>query len=99
MPSAKEMRLRIRSIKNLSQVTKALETVSASKVRKAVQANNATRPYTEKAWKVLAHLARQPGRSSLHPLLTQRAQVNRVLVIMISSDRGLAGSYNVNIVR
>ncbi len=99
MPSAKEMRLRIRSIKNLSQVTKALETVSASKVRKAVQAVSATQPYTEKAWKVLVHLARQPGHASLHPLLTQRTQVNKILVIMISSDRGLAGSYNVNIVR
>lgn len=99
MPSAKEMRLRIRSIKNLSQVTKALETVSASKVRKAVQAESATRPYTEKSWKVLVHLARQPGRASLHPLLTQRMQVKKILVIMISSDRGLAGSYNVNIVR
>ena len=99
MPSAKEMRLRIRSIKNLSQVTKALETVSASKVRKAVQAHNATRPYTEKAWKVLVHLARQPGHNSLHPLLMQREVVKNVLVIMISSDRGLAGSYNVNIVR
>lgn len=93
------MRLRIRSIKNLSQVTKALETVSASKVRKAVQAESATRPYTEKAWKVLVHLARQPGHASLHPLLTQRTQVKKILVIMISSDRGLAGSYNVNIVR
>lgn len=99
MPSAKEMRLRIRSIKNLAQVTKALETVSASKVRKAVQAVNATRPYTEKAWKVLVHLARQPGHAMLHPLLTQRDQVKKILVIMMSSDRGLAGSYNVNIVR
>lgn len=99
MPSAKEMRLRIRSVKNLSQVTKALETVSASKVRKAVQAELGTRPYTEKAWKVLVHLARQPGRESLHPLLMQRSEVKKVLVIMVSSDRGLAGSYNVNIVR
>jgi len=99
MPSAKEMRLRIRSIKNLAQVTKALETVSASKVRKAVQAVSATRPYTEKAWKVLVHLARQPGHAMLHPLLTQREQVKKILVIMMSSDRGLAGSYNVNMVR
>lgn len=99
MPSAKEMRLRIRSITNLAQVTKAMETVSASKVRKAVQAVNATRPYTEKAWKVLVHLARQPGRYSLHPLLMQRAEVKKVLVVFVSGDRGLAGSYNVNIVR
>lgn len=99
MASAREMRLRIRSIKNLSQVTRALETVSASKVRKATAAVTATRPYAEKAWKVLIHLARQPGANSLHPLLTERKTVNKVLVILISGDRGLAGAYNVNILR
>ncbi|HZU87314.1 MAG TPA: ATP synthase F1 subunit gamma [Anaerolineaceae bacterium] len=99
MPSARDMRLRIRSVKNIAQVTKALETVSASKVRKAVQLYQATRPYAEKAWKVLVHLARQPGHNSLHPLLCERSEVKNVLVVMISSDRGLAGSYNVNILR
>jgi F-type H+-transporting ATPase subunit gamma len=94
------MRLRIRSVKNLSQVTRALETVSASKVRKAMQAALATRPYAEKAWKVLLHLARQPIQmQSLHPLLVERSQVGNILVIMITGDRGLAGSYNVNMLR
>ncbi len=99
MPSAREMRLRMRSVKNIAQVTKALETVSASKVRKAVQLYQATRPYAEKAWKVLVHLARQPGHNSLHPLLCERDGVKNILVVMVSSDRGLAGSYNVNILR
>jgi F-type H+-transporting ATPase subunit gamma len=99
MPSTRELRLRVRSIKNLSQVTKALETVSASYVRKAVQATLATRPYAEKAWRVLVHLALQPGHANLHPLLRERNDVRRVLVIMVSSDRGLAGAYNVNILR
>jgi F-type H+-transporting ATPase subunit gamma len=99
MPSTREMRLRIRSVKNISQVTRALETVSASRVRKAISANTATQPYAEKAWKVLVHLSRQPGRSSLHPLLTERQEVRNVLAVMISGDRGLAGAYNVNIVR
>lgn len=99
MASAREMRLRMRSVKNIAQVTKALETVSASKVRRAVQLNTATRPYSEKAWKLLVHLARQPGGRELHPLLTERTKINRVLVIMVSSDRGLAGAYNVNILR
>lgn len=99
MPSTRELRLRVRSIKNLAQVTKALETVSASYVRRAVQTNQATRPYSEKAWDVLVHLANQPGRESLHPLLTERNEINRVLVVMISGDRGLAGAYNVNILR
>lgn len=99
MPSTREMRLRIRSVKSISQVTRALETVSASKVRRATQAALATGPYAEKAWKVLIHLARQPGHTSLHPLLTERKEVKRALIIMISGDRGLAGSYNVNILR
>ena len=99
MPSPRELRLRVRSIKNLAQVTRALETVSASYVRKAVQATLATRAYSEKAWQVLTHLAVQPGHSSLHPLLTERTQVNKILVLMVSGDRGLAGAYNVNILR
>ncbi len=99
MPSAREMRLRIRSVKNISQLTSALQTVSASYVRRAVRAATATRPYTEKAWKVLVHLARQPGANILHPLLTERETVRNILVILITSDRGLAGAYNVNIVR
>jgi len=93
------MRLRIRSVKNLAQVTRAQETVSASKVRRAIQAYQATRPYAEKAWKTLIHLARQPGHQSLHPLLAERDIVRNVLVLVISSDRGLAGAYNVNIIR
>ncbi len=99
MASSREMRMRMKSVRNLAQVTKALETVSASKVRRAIQANQATRPYAEKAWKTLLHLARQPGHQSLHPLLAERESVRKILVLMISSDRGLAGAYNVNIVR
>jgi F-type H+-transporting ATPase subunit gamma len=99
MPSTRELRLRVRSIKNLAQVTKALETVSASYVRKGVQATLATRPYAEKAWKVLIHLVRQPGHAHLHPLLQERDEVHSVLMVMISGDRGLAGAYNVNILR
>lgn len=99
MPSAREMRLRIKSVKDLSQVTRALKTVSASKVRKGVAANAASLPYSQKAWKVLIDLAKQPGHTSLHPLLCERKQIDRVMVIMISSDKGLAGSYNMNVLR
>jgi len=99
MPSAREMRLRIRSVKNISQVTRALEAVSASKVRKAVAAVTATRAYATKAWQVLTHIAEQPGRTILHPLLASRSEVHNVLVVAISGDRGLAGAYNTNIIR
>jgi F-type H+-transporting ATPase subunit gamma len=99
MSSAREMRLRIKSIKNLSQVTRALQTVSASKVRKSMQAMHATSAYAEKAMQVLVHLAKQPGHQTLHPLLAERNNIQNTLCILITSDRGLAGSYNVNIVR
>jgi F-type H+-transporting ATPase subunit gamma len=99
MPNAREVRLRIRSVKNISQVTRALQTVSASKVRKAMQAMMNTRPYATKAWQVLTHIAAQPGKDNLHPLLTHRGAVKNILVVMITGDRGLAGAYNSNVVR
>ena len=99
MASAREMRLRIRSVKNISQVTRALQAVSASKVRKAISALMGTRPYATKAWQVLTHVAAQPGRESLHPLLTGRTSVKKTLVVVISGDRGLAGAYNTNLIR
>ena len=99
MASGREMRMRIRSVKNISQVTRALEAVSASKVRRAVDAVEATRPYATKAWQVLTHVAAQPGRDQLHPLLTERTSRKNSLVVVITSDRGLAGAYNTNIIR
>ena len=99
MASAREMRIRIRSVKNISQVTRALEAVSASKVRKAVAAVTATRAYSTKAWQVLTHIAKQPGRATLHPLLARRPRVRNVLVVVVTGDRGLAGAYNTNVIR
>ncbi|MFH1186198.1 MAG: ATP synthase F1 subunit gamma [Chloroflexota bacterium] len=99
MASAREMRLRIKSVKNISQVTRALEAVSAAKVRKSMQAVAATRAYATKAWQVLTHVAAQPGRQSLHPLLTERPNPKSALAIVVTSDRGLAGAYNTNIIR
>jgi len=99
MASAREMRTRIRSVKNISQVTRALEAVSASKVRKAVAAVTATRPYATKAWQVLTHIAGQPGHEKLHPLLIKQPEIRQMLVVVISGDRGLAGAYNTNIIR
>ncbi|MEN6299504.1 MAG: ATP synthase F1 subunit gamma [Anaerolineaceae bacterium] len=99
MANTREVRLRIRSVKNIAQITRAMQAVSASNVRKAMQAMMQTRPYSQKAWQVLTHLAQQPGRANLHPLLSTRVPVKNILVIMITGDRGLAGSYNTNIVR
>lgn len=99
MANAREVKQRIKSVKNIAQVTRALQAVSASRVRKAMEAMYNTRPYASKAWQVLTHIARQPGRELLHPLLTTREEVSSIIVVMISSDRGLAGPYNTNILR
>ncbi|MDD2696183.1 MAG: ATP synthase F1 subunit gamma [Anaerolineales bacterium] len=99
MASAREVRLRIRSVKNIAQVTRALQAVSASKVRKSMQALMHTRPYARQAWRVLTHIARQPGRQNMHHLLITRPEVRSILVVLITGDRGLAGAYNTNIVR
>src|SRR5260221_7302371 len=100
MPPLRTMRLRMRSVKNISQVTRALEAVSASRVRKAQQAVLATRAYAGKALQVLRHLGTQPGSAgSLHPLLQQRETIRSITVVLITSDRGLCGAYNTNMVR
>src|SRR5512139_1110361 len=99
MPNAREVRLRIRSVKNIAQVTRALQAVSASKVRKSMQALMNTRPYSVKAWQVLRHIAAQPGRENLHPLLTRNTKLENILVVLVTGDRGLAGAYNTNVVR
>ncbi|MEW6718599.1 MAG: ATP synthase F1 subunit gamma [Chloroflexota bacterium] len=99
MTTAREVKLRIQSVRNITQVTRALQAVSASRVRRAMQAVFSTRPYATKAWEVLTHLAKQPGREFLHPLLTTRPKIHNVIVVLISGDRGLAGAYNSNIFR
>jgi F-type H+-transporting ATPase subunit gamma len=99
MANPREVVLRIKSVDNIAQVTRALQAVSASKVRKAMQALMQTRPYAMKSWQVLTHLAGQPGREVLHPLLTPRIEDRTEIVVLITGDRGLAGAYNTNIVR
>lgn len=100
MANVLEIRKRIRSVKNISQVTRALEAVSASRVRRAQSRAFATRMYAEKAWEILLNVqsTAQSG-GSLHPLLTQRDEVKKRKLVLITSDRGLAGSYNTNIIR
>ena len=99
MANAREVKQRIKSVKNISQVTRALQAVSASKVRKAIDQLENTRPYSVKAWQVLNHIAGQPDRSSLHPMLATHADVKNIIAIVISGDRGLAGAYNSNLIR
>jgi F-type H+-transporting ATPase subunit gamma len=76
-----------------------MQMIAAVKMRRAQEQVLASRPYAEKAWEVLIHLADQPGaKEQLHPLLTQRP-VDKICIILMTSDRGLAGGYNTNIIR
>ena len=100
MATAREIRRRIRSVRNISQVTGALQAVAASRVRRAQARALAGRPYAARAWRVLVDVSAQTRQGSLvHPLLDVREPVNRIGILFISSDRGLAGSYNLNILR
>lgn len=100
MPSARDIKKRIRSIKNIGQVTRALEAVSASRVRKAQSRVLASRAYAEKAWEILLNVqsAGQKG-VPMHPLLTEREDIKAIMIVLVTSDRGLAGAFNTNIIR
>lgn len=97
MASQRQLKSRIRSVKNTKQITKAMQMVAASKMRKAQEATKATAPYTQTAREILAHLARQ-GATKGHPLFEARDVKSR-LIITIASDKGLAGAYNSNVTK
>ncbi len=98
--ATREIRRRIRSVRNIAQVTKAMEAVSAAKMRKAQAQVLATRPYAKQAHEVLAYIARLPMvDSAFSPLLRPHPQVRRIGLLLITSDRGLAGGLNANILR
>lgn len=99
MATERELKKRIASIKNIAQVTSALAAVSTSKMQRAQKQVKATRVYAAKAFEILNNLAAQPGvGESGHPLLTSRTQIKNTAIVLITSDRGLAGAYNTNIV-
>jgi len=101
MASPKEIRKRIRSIRNISQITRAMEMVSASKMRRAQQRVLSSRPYAEQLEQMIGDLSAIQMDSddvSAFPLLTQR-EVKRAAVILITPDRGLTGPLNSNIIR
>lgn len=99
MATERELNKRIRSVKNISQVTSALAAVSASKARKAQLQVMATRDYAGKAFEILHNVASQPGVGGTgHPLLTARENIKSTALILVTGDRGLAGAYNSSIV-
>jgi F-type H+-transporting ATPase subunit gamma len=100
MPSLRDIRRRIRSVRNTAKITKAMELVAASRLRRAQLRVTAARPYAEAMRSLMAELGAVGAGSGgvLHPLLVQR-EVSNVGVILVTPDRGLAGPLNTNIIR
>jgi F-type H+-transporting ATPase subunit gamma len=98
MAAGKEIRTKIKSVKNTQKITKAMQMVAASKMRKTQERMAAARPYADKIRAVIGHLA-LANPDYKHPFLQERDEIRRVGYIVISTDRGLAGGLNVNLFR
>ena len=100
MPGAQErvLRRRIGSIQNTKKITRAMELISATRVVKAVQAAHEARPYSEQITQVISDLS-SGGAEANHPLLTESETVSKIGIVVLSSDRGLAGAYNSTVIR
>jgi F-type H+-transporting ATPase subunit gamma len=97
MASQREIRRRIAAVKNIKQITRAMQFVAASKLKRAQDATLSARPYSQKIEELLADLAAVLGADE-HPLLARR-EVGKRLIVLITSDRGLAGPFNTNTIR
>jgi len=98
MPGSKEIRTKIKSVQNTRKITKAMEMVAASKMRKAQERMRRTRPYGEKIRNVAAHLS-HANPEYKHPFLVTRDTVKRVGIIVVTTDKGLCGGLNTNVLR
>ena len=98
MAGSKEIRTKIKSVQNTRKITKAMEMVAASKMRKAQERMRTARPYAEKIRNVAAHIA-QANPEYRHPFLVDRDSVKRIGIIVITTDKGLCGGLNTNILR
>jgi F-type H+-transporting ATPase subunit gamma len=98
MPGTKEIRVKIRSVQNTRKITKAMEMVAASKMRKAQERMRMARPYGEKIRTVAAHIS-HANPEYRHPFLVDRDSVKRVGLIVITTDKGLCGALNTNLLR
>ena len=98
MPGTKEIRMKIRSVQNTRKITKAMEMVAASKMRKAQDRMRQARPYGEKIRNVAAHIS-HANPEYRHPFLVDRDSVKRVGLIVVSTDKGLCGALNTNVLR
>lgn len=97
--NAKTIKRRIKSIANTKKITKAMELVAASKMRRAVNSVLATRPFAQLSWDTIRAVTRAVGEKVSHPLLDGNTEAKKTLIVLFSSDRGLAGAFNANLGR
>ncbi len=98
MPGTKEIRMKIRSVQNTRKITKAMEMVAASKMRRAQERMRTARPYADKIRNVAAHIS-HANPEYRHPYLVRRDSVKRVGIIVVTTDKGLCGALNTNVLR
>jgi F-type H+-transporting ATPase subunit gamma len=98
MPSTRDIRRRIRGIKNIKQVTRAMNMIATALLRRTQLKVEAARPYTDRFQEVFQDILSHGTAGAKHPLLAKR-KVHRIGVVLLTSDRGLAGAYNINIIR
>src|SRR5258708_24854525 len=98
MPGTQETRMKIRSVQNTRKITKAMEMVAASKMRKAQERMRQSRPYGEKIRNVAAHIS-HANPEYRHPFLVERDTVKGIGIIVVTTDKGLCGALNTNLLR
>lgn len=98
MANTKDIQRRIKSVANTKKITRAMEMVAASKMRKAIEATLATRTYANLSWETLINLMQGSINVAEHPLLAQRKEIKRQAILVITSNRGLCGGFNTSIV-
>ena len=98
MASLKDVKVKIGGVKKTKQITKAMNMVASAKLRGAQQRIERFRPYADKFFEMLSELGGQADEDAAHPLLAARAEVKTTGIVLATSDRGLAGSFNVNII-
>src|SRR3989338_11398742 len=97
MAGTKEIKRRIKSVKNTKKITKAMELVAASKMKRAVASTLRSRLYAEYSWEILQSIAQNTEKIT-HPFFNER-EVKNILLVLITSNRGLCGAYNAQIIK
>jgi F-type H+-transporting ATPase subunit gamma len=99
MAKTKEIQHRIKSVNSIKKVTRAMEMVSAAKMRKSIEAVLKTRTYANLAWVTVLNIAASAdSKENIHPLLTAKSETKKVAIVLITSNRGLCGSFNSNVI-